>query len=87
MLAELGDKIELALEDYIFSTQGETLEEVVGMYLVMRQKTLAVAESCSGGMLAERLTAFPGSSNFFLGGAVCYSNGQDQISGCAGGPD
>lgn len=75
LLAELGDKIELALEDYIFSTQGETLEEVVGMYLVMRQKTLAVAESCSGGMLAERLTAFPGSSNFFLGGAVCYSNG------------
>jgi len=75
LLAELGDKIELVLEDYIFSTKGETLEEVVGMYLVMRQKTLAVAESCTGGLLAERLTAFPGSSNFFLGGAVCYSNG------------
>jgi nicotinamide-nucleotide amidase len=74
LLAELGDKIELVLEDYIFSTQGETLEEVVGMYLVMRQKTLAVAESCSGGLLAERLTGFPGSSNFFLGGVICYSN-------------
>jgi nicotinamide-nucleotide amidase len=44
------------------------------MYLVMRQKTLAVAESCSGGLLAERLTHNSGSSNFFLGGAVCYSN-------------
>jgi nicotinamide-nucleotide amidase len=74
LLAELGDKIELVLEDYIFSTQGETLEEVVGMYLVMRQKTLAVAESCSGGWLAERLTGFSGSSNFFLGGVICYSN-------------
>jgi len=73
-LAELGDQIELALGEYIFSTRGESLEEVVGMYLVMRQKTVAVAESCSGGLLAERLTRNSGSSNFFLGGAICYSN-------------
>jgi len=75
LLDELGDKIELALGDHVFSTRGESLEEVVGMYLVMRQKTLAVAESCTGGLLSERLTRVPGSSNFFLGGAVCYSNG------------
>jgi len=74
MLTELGDKIELALGDHVFSTKGESLEEVVGMYLVMRQKTMAVAESCTGGLVAERLTRIPGSSNFFLGGAVCYSN-------------
>jgi nicotinamide-nucleotide amidase len=74
LLAELGDQIELALGEYVFSTHGEPLEEVVGMYLVMRQKTLAVAESCSGGLLAERLTRYSGSSNFFLGGAICYSN-------------
>jgi len=74
LLAELGDKIELALGEYIFSTQGESLEEVVGMYLMMRRKTLAVAESCTGGLLAERLTRTPGSSGFFLGGAICYSN-------------
>jgi len=74
LLAELGDQIELALGEYIFSTHGESLEEVVGMYLVMRQKTLAVAESCSGGLLAERLTHNSGSSDFFLGGAICYSN-------------
>jgi nicotinamide-nucleotide amidase len=73
-LAELGDRIELALGEYIFSTHGESLEEVVGMYLVMRQKTVAVAESCSGGLLAERFTRNSGSSNFFLGGAICYSN-------------
>ncbi|MFZ0959720.1 MAG: competence/damage-inducible protein A [Terriglobia bacterium] len=73
-LAELGDKIELALGDHVYSTKGESLEEIVGMYLVMRQKTLAVAESCTGGMLAERLTRISGSSSFFLGGAVCYTN-------------
>ena len=74
LLAELGDQIELALGEYVFSTQGESLEEVVGMYLVMRHKTLAVAESCSGGLLSERLTHNSGSADFFLGGAICYSN-------------
>lgn len=74
LLTELGDKIELALGDHVYSTGGETLEEVVGMYLVMKQKTVAVAESCTGGLLSERLTRVPGSSTFFLGGAVCYSN-------------
>jgi competence/damage-inducible protein CinA-like protein len=74
LLAELGDKIELALGDHIFSTHGESLEEVVGTRLLMKEKTVAVAESCTGGLLSERLTRTPGSSNFFLGGAVCYSN-------------
>lgn len=74
LLAELSEKIELALGDHIFSTRGETIEEVVGMYLVMKQKTLATAESCTGGLLSERLTRVPGSSDFFVGGAVCYSN-------------
>lgn len=74
LLAELGDKIELALGDHIFSSGGESLEEVVGMYLVMKRKTVAVAESCTGGLVAERLTRVPGSSTFFLGGVVAYSN-------------
>jgi len=74
LLNELGDKIELALGDHIFSSHGESLEEVVGMYLVMKHKTVAVAESCTGGLLSERLTRTPGSSNFYAGGAVCYSD-------------
>jgi nicotinamide-nucleotide amidase len=74
LLDELGDKIETALGDHLFSSGGESLEEVVGMYLVLRRKTLAVAESCTGGLLAEQLTQVPGSSNYFLGGVICYSN-------------
>ncbi len=74
ILTEVSEKIELALGDHVFSTRGETIEEVVGMYLVMKQKTLATAESCTGGLVSERLTRVPGSSDFFLGGAVCYSN-------------
>lgn len=74
LLAELGDKIELALGDNVYSSRGETLEEVVGMYLVMKQMTVAAAESCTGGLLSQRLTSTAGSSNYFLGGAVCYSN-------------
>ena len=75
LLTELGDKIELALGEHVFSTRGESLEEVVGLYLAMKGKTLAVAESCTGGLLSGRLTRIPGSSDFFTGGAVCYSNG------------
>ena len=74
LLAGLGDPIELSLGEYVFSTRGESIEEVVGMYLVMRQKTVAVAESCTSGLLAERLTRNSGSSSYFVGGAVCYSN-------------
>ena len=74
LIAPLADQIEMTLGEQVFSTHGESLEEVVGMYLVMKRKTVAVAESCTGGLLSERLTRTPGSSGFFLGGAVCYSN-------------
>ncbi len=74
LLAAAGDPIENLLGDHIFSTRGESIEKVVGMYLMMKQKTLATAESCTGGLLSERLTRVPGSSDFFAGGAVCYSN-------------
>src|SRR3989441_12228986 len=84
LLNELGDKIELALGDHIFSSHGEYLEEVVGMYLVMKHKTVAVAESCTGGLLSERLPRTQGSSNFYAGGAVCYSD--DLKTKMAGGP-
>jgi nicotinamide-nucleotide amidase len=70
LAAELEDEF----EDAVFSTHGESMEQIVGYYLDMKGATLAVAESCTGGMLAERITQVPGSSRYFLGGAVVYDN-------------
>jgi nicotinamide-nucleotide amidase len=73
-LDELTQAFELALTDRIFSQDGTPMEEVVARLLTRHQATIAVAESCTGGLLAERLTSIAGSSSYFLGGAVCYSN-------------
>jgi nicotinamide-nucleotide amidase len=74
LLDEIVSRMALALGENLFSTKGETLEEVVARILTENRATIAVAESCTGGMLAERLTNVPGSSSYFLGGVVCYSN-------------
>ncbi len=71
---ELAEKIEDELGDAIFSRKGESIEQIVSYLLQMRSMTLAVAESCTGGLLAERITSLGGSSRYFLGGAVVYSN-------------
>jgi nicotinamide-nucleotide amidase len=71
---DLTEKIEAEMEETIFSSHGESLEEVVLLNLGLRDLTLATAESCTGGLLAQRLTAIPGSSRYFLGGAVVYSD-------------
>ena len=70
----LASALEDEFDDALFSAQGESMEQVVGYYLEMRGATLAVAESCTGGLLAERITSIPGSSRYFLGGAVVYDN-------------
>ena len=74
LLTELSTQLEDALGHHVFSTRGETLEEVVGEWLCFRRDTLAVAESCTGGLLAARITDIPGSSDYFLEGVVPYSN-------------
>jgi len=71
---ELAGEIEDELEDALYSSKGESLEQIVGYYLQMRNATLAVAESCTGGLLAERITSINGSSRYFIGGALVYSN-------------
>lgn len=71
---QVVEEIEAELGDYVFSDNGDSLEQIVGYYLQMRDATLAVAESCTGGLLAERITSVSGSSRYFLGGAVVYSN-------------
>jgi nicotinamide-nucleotide amidase len=58
----------------VFSATDETLEEVVVKLLVQRNQTVAVAESCTGGLLANRITNVPGASAVFPAGYVCYAN-------------
>lgn len=69
-------RVQLAerLGDDVFSTDGRTMEQVVGDALRERRLTFAAAESCTGGMMLARLTDVPGSSEYIAGGAVVYSN-------------
>jgi nicotinamide-nucleotide amidase len=71
---EVAEVVEGELGDFVYSDHGESLEQIVGYYLQMRGATLAAAESCTGGLLAERVTSVSGSSRYFVGGAVVYSN-------------
>ena len=71
---EVAGLVEDELDDAVFSRNGESLEQIVGYWLQMRNATVAVAESCTGGLLAERITSVGGSSRYFLGGAIVYSN-------------
>ena len=83
---ELSEKIEQEMGDAIFSSGGESLEEIVLLHLGLRQFTLSVAESCTGGLLAERLTGIPNSSLTFFGGAVVY-NGAMKTKFCGVQPE
>jgi nicotinamide-nucleotide amidase len=74
LLDELGDQIEANLDSCIFAKSEQSLEEVIGMWLIMKQATIGVAESCTGGLVSERLTGVAGSSRYFMSGVVTYSN-------------
>jgi nicotinamide-nucleotide amidase len=74
----LLDRVVLQLEEKlgnaIFSFCGEKMEEIVGLKLSVGNYTLSVAESCTGGLLAQRITDVPGSSKYFIEGVVTYAN-------------
>jgi len=72
--ATVIDRVSELFGDRIFGGDGETLESAVGSLLCRRGAHLAVAESCTGGLLGERLTRVPGSSQYFVGGVIAYSN-------------
>jgi nicotinamide-nucleotide amidase len=73
-VARADKVIRTELGSSIFSTRDETLEEVLVKMLARRKETVALAESCTGGLLAHRLTNVPGSSEAFLAGYVVYAN-------------
>jgi nicotinamide-nucleotide amidase len=71
---EVADAVEEELDDAVYSRDGQSLEQIVGYWLQMRDATVAVAESCTGGLLGERITTVSGSSRYFAGGAIVYAN-------------
>ncbi len=74
LLDRLSGQIEERLGNAVFSFAGETMEEVVGLRLSVGGYTVSVAESCTGGLIAQRLTEVPGSSKYFIEGVVAYAN-------------
>ena len=74
LLAEVGAQVEELLGERVYSRDGRSLEAVIGELLRARSATLSVAESCTGGLLAERVTSVPGSSEYFCGGFLVYGN-------------
>jgi nicotinamide-nucleotide amidase len=74
LLAEVGSQVEGLLGERIYSRDGQPLEVVVGGRLRAKDASLSVAESCTGGLLAQRITSVPGSSDYFCGGFLVYTN-------------
>lgn len=71
---EIRQQLRQILSPYIYAEGDATLEEVVGHLLMDRHQSLALAESCTGGLISQRITRIAGSSAYYLGGAVTYSN-------------
>ena len=74
LLGQVAPRIEERLGDRIYSCDGSSLEAVVGRMLRERGATVSVAESCTGGALGERITSIAGSSDYFLGGFLTYTD-------------
>ena len=74
LAAEIGGKLKAALGTAVYSETGEILPQHIGKLLKRRGWTLAAAESCTGGQVSDRITAVAGSSEYFKGAAVVYSN-------------
>ena len=73
-IQEVEGEIKKLLGDAIYGVEDESLEEVVGLLLSRERKKIAVVESCTGGLISHRLTNIPGSSKYFEGGFITYSN-------------
>lgn len=74
LLDQKAEELAGLLSDVVFGHNGQQLEEVIGQMLRERNLTLTTAESCTGGYLAHRITSIPGSSDYFVGSVVAYSN-------------
>lgn len=74
LINDMEEKIRLKISDYIYGSDKDTLEAVVGELMISRNMTIALAESCTGGLLSSMITDIPGSSSYLMGSVVSYSN-------------
>lgn len=74
LIGELEPKIRERIGEFVFGTDEQALEQVVGEGLIAKKYTLSIAESCTGGSVSARLTDIPGSSAYLMGSVVAYSN-------------
>lgn len=73
-IRKIEKKIAAKFKEHIYGTDNETLEQAVGNILLKKKRTLAIAESCTGGLISNLITNTPGSSKYFIAGIVAYSN-------------
>jgi len=74
MISVVADQVREKLGENVFGEDNQTMEEAVGILLSEKHKTLAIAESCTGGLISDRITDVPGSSDYFQGTVIAYSN-------------
>jgi nicotinamide-nucleotide amidase len=74
MISIVADRVREKLGENVFGEDNQTMEEAVGILLSEKHKTLAIAESCTGGLISDRITDVPGSSDYFQGTVIAYSN-------------
>lgn len=68
------ENLKKIINEYIFGYDNETIEQIIGKLLVEQKKTLVTAESCTGGAIAQRITSVAGSSAYYKGSVIAYSN-------------
>lgn len=74
LISSLEAKIRSRVGEYIFGVDDQTLEQVTGQLLMQKNLTIALAESCTGGLVTSKITDIPGSSNYLIGSVVSYAN-------------
>ena len=74
LVEDLINEIVPRIKKYVYGYDNDKLEQVIADLLIKNNLTVSTAESCTSGLLASRLTDVPGSSRYFKGGSVCYSN-------------
>ena len=74
LIADVETQIRDSLGDYVFGADDETMEKIVGTILTLRNKKIALAESCTGGLISNLLTNVSGSSAYFIESIIAYSN-------------